>query len=66
MLRETPWGRLRQRAGRIWGTCLYCSLKVKCFGVPWLRPDWSIQTRKLWVLVNFAGVFSKGCAKGRL
>lgn len=48
---------------RVWDTCLYYSPRVRCFGAPWLRTDRSIQTRKCWVLVSFAGVFSKGGTK---
>lgn len=33
---------------------------VECFGIPWLRPDWSIQTKKIWVLASFVGVSLRG------
>lgn len=45
----------------MWGICLYYDPKVEYFEVPWLRPDWLIQTKKCRILVCFPWVFfSKG------
>lgn len=33
---------------------------MECLGVPGLRPDWSNQTKKSRVLVNFSGVLPRG------
>lgn len=37
----------------------------ECFGVPELRPDWSVQTRKTGVLISFVEVLSKWCTRKR-
>ena len=39
--------------------------KWSAFGVPGLRLDWSIQTKKSRVLVSSTGVLSKGHTRGR-
>ena len=31
----------------------------------WLRPEWSIQTKKSWVLIIFSEVLSKGHSRRR-
>lgn len=62
--------RSRQGAGRessrTQDTHLYQDLRVKCFGVPRLKPDWSICTKKSRYLVSFWEVSSKGYTRGRL
>lgn len=34
--------------------------QMKCFGVPQLRLDWSVQIKKSRILVSYMGVFSNG------
>lgn len=48
-----------------WGTCLYQGPLGECFGVPRLRSNWSIRTKKSGVLASFSRVLSKGSTKGR-
>ena len=57
-------GRSRQGAGRergrTWATFLYQGPWMECFEVPGLRSDWSIQTKKCWVLVSSKGSYLRG------
>lgn len=46
------------QSNRIWGTCLYYGPGTDCFGVPRLRPDWAIETKRT-ALVSCMEVFSK-------
>ena len=39
------WGSKVQVQNRTWGSC-FVGLRMKYFGVPWLRMDWSILTQK--------------------
>lgn len=45
------------KKGWMWDICLYYGPKVEYFEVPWLRPDWLIQTKKFRILVCFPWVF---------
>lgn len=60
---QGPQGTIREHI-RTWGTCLYQGLWVKCFGVPRLKPDWSIHIKTSEVLISFMG-FLSGAHKGK-
>lgn len=59
--------RSRQGAGRVSaaepGPHLHYGPPLMCFGVPRIRPNGSIQTRKSTVLLWSMGVLSKGCTR---
>lgn len=42
------------------GTCLHDVHGLECFGVPRLRPDWSLQTKTSRAVVSSVGLLPKG------
>lgn len=44
---------------------LFLGFMIESFGVPRLRPNWSIQIEKSWILVSSTGSLIKGHTKGR-
>lgn len=55
----------QSECGSTWRTCLHYGLPLMCFGIPRIRPNASIETRKGRVLVWSMRVLYKGCTRWR-